>query len=222
MRILVADDHAPTRRLLVRVLKEDDHEVKAANSCAGVDAAMVAAAFDVLVLDVMLPDGSGVALCSRLRASKLHVPILLLTARGEVRDRVSGLEAGADDYLAKPFAISELRARVKALGRRGPVVRDRSVTIGAIVVDFDARRVRVEGTVLPLTARELAIIELLAQRPGRIVERDHLIEVLWGDGGDSVRASVDVLVARIRRKLGPRAKLLRTVRGLGYALGDSE
>jgi DNA-binding response OmpR family regulator len=153
MRVLVADDHAPTRRLLVRVLKEDFHEVKAASSCAGVQAAMAELSFDVLVLDVMLPDGSGVELCSRLRASKLHVPILLLTARGEVRERVNGLDAGADDYVAKPFAISELRARVKALGRRGPVVRDRTVVIGAIMVDFDARCVRVDGAVLPGSLR---------------------------------------------------------------------
>jgi DNA-binding response OmpR family regulator len=222
MRILVADDHAQTRRLLVRVLKEDGHEIKSVSSRAGVEVALAEAAFEVLVLDVMFPDGSGVELCSRLRASKLHVPILLLTARGEVRDRVNGLEAGADDYLAKPFAISELRARVKALARRGPVLRDRSVAIGAVVVDFDARRVHVGGAVLPLTARELAIVELLAQRPCRIVARDHLIETLWGDGKESVRASLDVLVARIRRKLGPHAALLRTVRGLGYLLGDGE
>jgi len=135
---------------------------------------------------------------------------------------VSGLEAGADDYLPKPFAVSELRARVKALARRGPMLRERTVTMGAVVVDFEARRVRVDGVALPLTGRELAIVELLAERRGRIVTRDHLIDALWGDGKQSVRASVDVLVARIRRKLGAHARLLRTVRGLGYILGDEE
>jgi two-component system OmpR family response regulator len=223
MRILIADDHAQTRRLLARVLKAEQNEVKAVSSCTAVEIELAkSAAFDVLVLDVMLPDGSGIALCERLRASKHQLPILLLTARGEVRDRVSGLEAGADDYLSKPFAISELRARVKALVRRGPVLRDRTLTIGAIVVDFEARDVRVDGVALPLTARELAIVELLAERHGRVVERDQLIESLWGDGKESVRASLDVLVARIRRKLGSQAALLRTVRGMGYVLGGQE
>lgn len=222
MRILVADDDAQTRRLLTRVLKQEGHDVRAVGSCAGVDASVPTGAFDVVVLDVMLPDGSGVALCSRLRAARIHVPILLLTARGDVRDRVSGLESGADDYLPKPFAVSELRARVKALGRRGPVLRERTVAIGALLVDFEARRVRVDGVALPLTARELAIVELLAERRGRIVGRDHLIDALWGDGKQSVRASVDVLVARIRRKLGAHATLLRTVRGVGYILGEGE
>lgn len=220
MRILVADDDAQTRQLLTRVLKEDGHEVRAVSSCTGVDASVPAGAFDVVVLDVMLPDGSGIALCSRLRAAQIQVPILLLTARGDVRDRVSGLESGADDYLPKPFAVSELRARVKALGRRGPMLRERRVMIGPLLVDFEARRVRVDGVALPLTGRELSIVELLAERRGRIVGRDHLIDALWGEGKQSVRASVDVLVARIRRKLGPHAALLRTVRGVGYILGD--
>jgi len=222
MRILVADDDVETRRLVVRVLKEDGHELKAVGSCAGVDVAVTSAAFDVVVLDVMLPDGSGIELCARLRAAHMHVPILLLTARGEVRDRVSGLEAGADDYLPKPFAVAELRARVKALGRRGPVLRARVAAIGALEVDFEARRVRLGGVVLALTARELAILELLAERRGRLVAREQLIESLWGDAKESVRASVDVLVARIRRKLGAHASLLRTVRGAGYVLGDDE
>ena len=220
MRILVADDDAPTRRLLTRVLSQDGHDVRAVGSCAGVEALVPGSPLDVVVLDVMLPDGSGVGLCSRLRAARVHVPILLLTARGDVRDRVSGLESGADDYLPKPFAISELRARVRALGRRGPVLRERVVSIGALVVDFEARRASVDGHALPLTARELAIVELLAERRGRVVERDHLVDSLWGDSSESVRASLDVLIGRIRRKLGVHATLLRTVRGIGYVLGE--
>jgi two-component system, OmpR family, response regulator len=222
MRILVADDDLETQRLVVRVLREDGHDLKAVGSCAGVNVAVSTAAFDVVVLDVMLPDGSGIELCARLRAVQNQVPILLLTARGEVRDRVTGLEAGADDYLPKPFAVAELRARVKALGRRGPVLRARVVTIDALQIDFEARRVRLNGVALALTARELAIIELLAGRHGHIVARDQLIESLWGDAKESVRASVDVLVARIRRKLGVHATLLRTVRGAGYILGEAE
>src|SRR5688500_13715151 len=143
MRILVADDHLEARQLLTRNLELAAHGVKAVGSCSEVEDALAAARFDVLVLDVMLPDGSGVDLCARLRAAKIDTPILLVTALGDVRSRVLGLEAGADDYLPKPFAVSELRARVTALGRRGPILRDRAIVIGAVVIDLEARRVRV-------------------------------------------------------------------------------
>lgn len=124
MRILIVDDCAPARRLLERNLVLASHGVKLAGSCAEAGAVLAMGAFDVIVLDVMLPDGCGIDLCKRLRAARLATPILLLTARGEVRDRVRGLNAGADDYLANPFAVAELNARVNALGRRGPIVRD--------------------------------------------------------------------------------------------------
>jgi DNA-binding response OmpR family regulator len=152
----------------------------------------------------------------------VQVPILLLTARGDIKSRVTGLEAGADDYLPKPFALAELLARVKALGRRGPIVRDRAVAFGGVVVDFEGRRVRIDGRPLPLTAKELAIVDLLASRRGRIVSRDELLESVWGELTESGRASLEVLVARIRRKLGPHASVLQTVRGIGYAFGYDE
>jgi len=148
----------------------------------------------------------------------VQLPILLLTARGDVRDRVAGLDAGADDYLVKPFAVLELLARIKALARRGPVVRDRSVTFGPLLVDLESRRVCVGGEEVPLTSKELAIIEVLAARPGRVLTRDHLIESVWGEVTESAAASLDVLVARIRRKLAGGAAALRTLRGVGYAL----
>jgi len=218
MRILVVDDHAATRKLLERNLELASHGVKLAATCAAASDSLAAGAFDVIVLDVMLPDGSGIELCSRLRAAKLATPILLLTARGEVRDRVHGLEAGADDYLAKPFAIAELCARVNALGRRGPIVRDRAVTIGPIRVDLEARRVSVAGREVPLTAKELAIVEVLAVRRGGVVARHHLLAAVWGDVDPTAEASLEVLVGRIRRKLGGGAPALQTLRGVGYAL----
>jgi two-component system OmpR family response regulator len=222
VQVLVVDDHAATRQLLSRNLQLASYGVKTAGSCEDAEDAIVAGIFDVVVLDVMLPDGSGIDLCRRLRATKHHVPILLLTARGEVRDRVVGLEAGADDYLIKPFALSELMARVKALGRRGPILRDSAATFGSVVVDFEARRVSLSGRDVPLTAKELAIVEVLAWRRGAVVSRDQLIESVWGDVTDSATASLEVLVARIRRKLGSSAALLRTVRGVGYAFRCEE
>jgi two-component system, OmpR family, response regulator len=220
MRLLVVDDEAEMRELLSRNLGRV-HGVKTAASCQEADDMLAASHFDVIVLDVMLPDGSGIELCSRLRARGTETPILLLTAKGDVRSRVAGLDAGADDYLGKPFALSELRARVAALGRRGPMRRDRAVVIGALTVDLEGRRVRLEDKVLPLTAKELAIVELLATRTGKVIGRDELLESVWGEANDSARASLEVLVARIRQKLGVHAKLLRTVRGVGYLIaGD--
>jgi len=211
MRILVVDDHPETRQLVARHLERASHAVTAAGSCSQALSAISEARFDVLVLDVMLPDGSGIDLCARLRAERVEAPILLLTARGSVRSRVEGLEAGADDYLGKPFALSELRARVTALGRRGPRLRERVVTIGPIVVDLEARRVRIDEKAVPLTAKELSIVGFLASRCGRVVSRDELIEAVWGDLTESASASLDVLIMRIRRKFGDHAERLRTV-----------
>ncbi|HET9957714.1 MAG TPA: response regulator transcription factor [Polyangiaceae bacterium] len=222
MRVLVVDDHLETRQLLLRNLQLDSHSVKAVDTCAEAEVQLSRGDFDVVVLDIMLPDGSGLELCSRLRMSQMNAPILLLTARGDVKSRVLGLESGADDYLPKPFAVSELRARVKALGRRGPIARGQTIARGGLEVDLDARRVRVDGRALPLTARELAIIELLATRRGRVVQRDELIESVWGELTDSARSSLEVLVARIRRKLGRHAHALRTVRNLGYVFEVEE
>jgi two-component system OmpR family response regulator len=218
MRVLVVDDDEETRRLLVRNLQLASHGVKAVECCTDARDILARERFDVVVLDVMLPDGSGIDLCSQLRQARVDVPILLLTAKGEVKSRVLGLEAGADDYLGKPFAISELRARVKALGRRGPLRRDRRISIGALEVDVESRTVLLDEAVVPLTARELAIVNLLASRPGRTVSRDELFESVWGEASDSASASLDVLVARIRRKLGAHAAMLHTVRGVGYRL----
>jgi two-component system, OmpR family, response regulator len=219
MRLLVVDDEAEMRELLSRNLGRT-HGVKTAATCGEAEALLESARFDVVVLDVMLPDGSGIELCSRLRARGVETPILLLTARGEVRNRVAGLDAGADDYLAKPFALSELRARVTALGRRGPLSRDRAVVIGQLVVDLEGRRVRLHDRALPLTAKELAIVELLATRSGKVVAREDLLESVWGEANESARASLEVLIARIRQKLGDHAGLLQTVRGVGYLLGS--
>lgn len=193
--------------------------VQEAGTCAEATAALAGKRLpDVLVLDVMLPDGTGVELCRDLRARGIATPVLLLTARGDVRDRVNGLDAGADDYLSKPFAIAELLSRVRALARRGPALRESRLQAGSITIDLERRRVFKDDAPVPLTARELAIVEALALRRGAVINRDELIEVVWGEATDSSRASFEVLIARVRRKLGGAAAPLRTIRNVGYLL----
>jgi two-component system, OmpR family, response regulator len=220
MRVLIVDDDPPTRDLLVRSFTRAGHLTSAASSCEEAVSASRRDRFDLVVLDVMLPDGSGVDLCHRFRADGLTIPILLLTARGQVGDRVAGLDAGADDYLAKPFAISEVLARARALGRRGPALRDNVVELGNVTMDFSGRRLVVGGQPVLVTAQELAVLEVLAGHRARPVSREHLIEAVWGNLVESSGNSLDVLVARIRRKLGASSALLRTIRGVGYALGE--
>jgi DNA-binding response OmpR family regulator len=220
MRVLVVEDHAPTRDLLTRSLARDGHVVTTAVDLAGARELFDAATCDLVVLDLGLPDGSGLALCRALRADDARVPILILTAHGAVAQRVEALDAGADDFLAKPFALAELRARVRALGRRGPLPRGLAYRVGAVSLDLAARRATVGEREVPLTAREWALVELLASREGAVVTRAEILEAVWGEDSPQASASLDVIAARVRRKLGVAA--LRTVRGEGYALGGSD
>jgi DNA-binding response OmpR family regulator len=178
---------------------------------------------DLVVLDLGLPDGSGLTLCRELRTEGSVIPILILTARSQVALRVEGLDAGADDYLAKPFALAELRARVRALGRRSSgssavQLRGLRQVRGDLVLDFGTRTATRAKTAVPITARQWAILELLASRGGRIVPRSDLLEIVWGDASDANANSLEVLIARLRKKLG--ADVIRTLRGEGYAFGS--
>lgn len=216
MRVLVVDDELELRSVVARALTQDGHAVStAADLMEARDA--VCAETDLLVLDLTLPDGFGLSLCRQLRAERSAIPILVLTAHGEVARRVEALDAGADDFLAKPFAIAELRARVRALGRRGPLQRGLIHTQGEVRIDFAARQAEKRGAEVPVTAREWAILEVLARRAGRLVPRDQLLESVWGEATESASGSLEVLIARLRRKLGN--EVIRTVRGEGYALG---
>lgn len=190
----------------------------AVEDIVGADEAAQGRVFDVVVLDLGLPDGSGVTWCNSMRRKGFDVPVVVLTAQGAVSSRLACFDAGADDFLVKPFAVAELRARVRALGRRGPLPRGLVRRVGAATLDVTARRAWRDEAEVPVTAREWAVIELLAVRGGRVVARGEILEVVWGDDSARAAASLDVIVARIRKKLGDA--VLRTLRGEGYALGE--
>jgi two-component system response regulator MprA len=213
-RILVVDDDPPLRRMLERTLAAEGFDVA---SAADGGAALVAAersAPDVIVLDVAMPDLDGLAVCRRLRSKGLPTPILMLTARDAVPDRVAGLEAGADDYLVKPFAVQELIARIRALTRRHADTQP-VISYADLLLDTQARTARRAGVAIELTGREVALLELLLRNPGRTITRERAIEEIWN--GAAEPNVVDRYVTRLRRKLGS-PPLIRTVRGAGFAL----
>jgi two-component system OmpR family response regulator len=219
VRILLVEDSERVAEAVGAALRAHGHSVVAAGGVLAADDAFAAQHFDVAVVDVGLPDGSGLEWCRAARTAGSELPILLLTARNGVPDRVAGLDAGADDYLGKPFSIEELLARVRALARRGPRWAESVRRFGPVVVDRDRRLLSVGDCRVPLTARELDIVALLAWREGRVVPREEILEAVWGDTNERAAASFDVLVVRIRRKLAQHGvhDALRTVRQVGYA-----
>jgi DNA-binding response OmpR family regulator len=218
MHVLVVDDHAELGDLLQRALRTDGHVITVVGSLAAADRALANDAIDIIVLDIDLPDGSGVDYCRTLRQRQVACPILVLTAHKDVLHRVRSLDSGADDFLSKPFAVAELRARVRALGRRGPIPQGLRIRVADAEIDFASRIALAKGAQAPLTAREWSVLDLLAARQGRIVPRTEILEVVWDDSSGAASASLDVIIGRIRRKLGDG--IIRTVRGEGYAFGE--
>lgn len=216
MRVLVVDDHEEVLELVERALVRDAHTVVTARSVNEARALFTAESVELVVLDLGLPDGSGEGFCRELRAGSRGPAILILTAENRVASRVRCLDAGADDYLSKPFAVAELRARVRALSRRTRGRAPKLLEKGDVRLDFSARRALRAEKEAPVTAREWAILELLAASQGRVVPRGELLEQVWQKSGEAESASLEVLIGRIRRKLG--SELVRTVRGEGYAL----
>jgi two-component system, OmpR family, response regulator len=218
MRILVVEDNARVSEVIARALRSEGHQVSLTDTRATGAGALAQASFELAIIDLGLPDGSGLDLCREARERGIDLPILVLTARTGIDDRVTGLDAGADDYLGKPFATAELAARVRALGRRGPRWAEGTREFGRLFIDRERRIITIDGTQLALTPRELDIVTLLAWRDGRVVPKDEILETVWGNTGERVAASLDVLLARIRRKLVPLgAEAIRTVRQVGYA-----
>ncbi len=215
-RVLVVDDDPPLRRMLARTLAAEGYDVTVAGDGGGALAEAERAAPDVIVLDVAMPALDGLAVCRRLRSKGLSTPILMLTARDAVPDRVAGLEAGADDYLVKPFAIQELIARLRALTRRGSDAHaGRLRSYGDLTLEVEARRAVRRGRPIELTGREADLLELLVRESGRVITRERALEEIWDDGAEP--NVVDRYVTRLRRKLG-EPPLIRTVRGSGFTL----
>jgi two-component system, OmpR family, response regulator len=216
VRVLVVEDDPQLSELLGRVLTEEGHT---ADLCATLGAARAKTgsdAYDVIVLDWMLPDGEGLGLCDELRRARVFTPILMLTARGEVHDRVLGLRTGADDYVVKPFDIDELLARLFALTRRA--ARPAVWSHGGLEIDRLAREARVQGRRVDLTQREFSLLARLADDVGRPVTRASLFESVWHLHFDPGSGVLEVHVSRLRDKLGEYAWMVETVRGVGYRL----
>jgi DNA-binding response OmpR family regulator len=223
MYVLVVEDERRLAQLVRRVLEEEGHTVDMAHD--GEEGLQMAleGTHDVIVLDIMLPVINGLDVCKSLRSNRMDTPVLLLTALDGVDDRVRGLDAGADDYLPKPFAFQELMARLRALSRRRVQPRDpQELTVDDLTLDLRRRRAQRDGRQIELSPKEFSLLEFLMRNQGRVVTRTQILDHLWGYDFATDSNLVDVYVAYLRRKVdkGNDAKLIRTVRGVGYALGE--
>jgi DNA-binding response OmpR family regulator len=223
MYVLVVEDERRLAQLVRRVLEEEGHTVDVAyDGEEGLQMALEGT-HDVIVLDIMLPEINGLDVCKSLRANRVDTPVLLLTALDSVDDRVRGLDAGADDYLPKPFAFQELMARLRALSRRRVQPRDpQELNVDDLTLDLRRRRAQRDGRSIELSPKEFSLLEFLMRNQGRVVTRTQILDHLWGYDFATDSNLVDVYVAYLRRKVDKDTsnKLIRTVRGVGYALGE--
>jgi DNA-binding response OmpR family regulator len=224
MRVLLVEDDVRIARLVAKGLREQSYAVDVAST--GDDALYQADinTYDLIILDVMIPPPDGFAVCRRIRASGKRIPILMLTARDAVEDRISGLDHGADDYLTKPFEFRELLARLRALLRRSGELRPPQIVVGDLVLDTAAQSVSRGARAIPLTAKEYALLEFLARNAGRVVGRAEIAEHVWDESFDPFSNLIEVYINRVRRKIdsGAHKPLLHTRRGSGYQLGSAE
>lgn len=223
MYVLVVEDERRLAQVVRKVLEEEGHTVDVAHDGEEGLAMAMDGSHDVVVLDVMLPGIDGFEVCRSLRANRVDTPVLLLTALDGVDDRVRGLDAGADDYLPKPFAFQELLARLRALGRRRVQAREpNELRSGDLKLDLRRRRAERAGKMIELSPKEFSLLEFLLRNEGRVVTRTQILDHVWGYDYSPDSNLVDVYVTYLRRKIdrGHERKLIRTVRGAGYALGD--
>jgi DNA-binding response OmpR family regulator len=222
MRILLVEDEKKLAELIARALKAERYAVDTASDGQSGWQLADTYDYDFIILDLMLPLLSGTEVLRRIRRKNQEVPILILTARDATEEKVKNFEAGADDYLTKPFTFAELLVRIKALLRRGPVSRDSVLRVGDLEVDRLSQQVRRAGKRIDLTAKEYALLEYLAANPGRVFSRTMIIEHVWDQSFEGLTNIVDVYVRHLRGKVddGFTNKLIRTVRGVGYSLSD--
>ncbi|UPQ82550.1 MULTISPECIES: response regulator [Pseudomonas] len=218
MRILLVEDHPQLAESVAQALRAAGWTVDLLIDGVAADLALSTEDYALAILDVGLPRLDGFQVLSRLRERGKTLPVLMLTARGEVTDRVHGLNLGADDYLAKPFELSELEARVKALLRRSVAAGERQQSCGPLVYDLDARRFTLNQQALTLTSREQAVLEALITRPGRVMSKDQLAAQVFGLDEDASADAIEIYIHRLRKKLEGSAVRIVTFRGLGYLL----
>ena len=224
MHLLLVEDDKRLARALTRLLEEDRHVVEhASDGRTGIELAGAIDGLDAVILDIGLPDMSGLDVARAIRGDGIETSILMLTARDTVQDRVSGLDAGADDYVVKPFAYAEVAARLRALGRRaepGPRRPEPKLRAGAIVLDEAAHRVTVNGATVDLSPREFSLLEVLLRHAGQTLTRDQLLDHAWPFSVAVTPNAVDAYVHYLRTKLGAAGSQVETVRGVGYRLAD--
>jgi two-component system OmpR family response regulator len=218
VRILIAEDDAVLADGLTRSLRQSGYSVDCVKDGSAADAALATGQFDLVILDIGLPRLSGFDVLKRLRGRNSTLPVLILTALDGVDDRVRGLDLGADDYLAKPFALQELEARVRALTRRGNAAAAGLLRHGDLSFDRVGKVAEIRGQALDLSARELALLEIFMQRPGRMVNKEQIVDLLCQWGEEVSTNAVEVYIHRLRRKLESGGVRIATVRGLGYCL----
>ena len=218
MRILVVEDDLILADGIANALRGAGHAVDGVSSGPDADAALAAAEYELVILDIELPKFDGFEVLRRLRRRKVATPVLVLTARDSVHDRIHGLDLGADDYLTKPFEMGELEARIRALGRRARGAADDRIDLGRLAVDVKGRRAYVEGRAVDLSAREFAVLEVLAVRAGRVVSKEALISTVYQWDRDVSPNVMEIFVHRLRKKLQDAGVGIRTIRGLGYLL----
>ena len=220
MRILVVEDEPAAAAVLAKGLREHSYAVDIAADGAAAIELVGGTDYDLVILDVLLPRINGLELCRRLRDFGSTVPILMLTARGGLEQRVEGLDAGADDYLSKPYHFPELLARIRALLRRGPALANAELSAADLHVDTRSQTARRDGRQIQLTTKEFALLDYLMRRQGHVVSRSDIAEHVWDDSFDSESNLIEVYIQRLRRKIddGHELKLIQTRRGAGYTL----
>jgi two-component system copper resistance phosphate regulon response regulator CusR len=219
--LLIVEDDPELASILADGFADQHYEVVLATDVAAARERAVLGTYDVMILDVLLPGGNGFDLCAQIRSRAIATPILMLTARDAVDDRVRGLEAGADDYLTKPFAFRELLARVRALARRQPALAPQRVHVADLDVDLETRQVQRAHRPITLTAKEFALLEFFTRHEGKVVDRAAIAAHVWDDNHDPFTNVLEVLVRRLRRKIDDdfEPKLIHTIRGAGYRFG---